>query len=51
VVELLETDVVDSLVQLDSLARLRNLGVAIAMDDFGSGYSTPERLARCRSTS
>jgi EAL domain-containing protein (putative c-di-GMP-specific phosphodiesterase class I) len=44
-VELLETDVLDTPVQDDSLVRLRALGVAVAIDDVGSGYSTPERVA------
>ena len=43
-VELLETDVLDTPVQIESLARLRDLGVSVAIDDVGSGYNTPERV-------
>jgi EAL domain-containing protein (putative c-di-GMP-specific phosphodiesterase class I) len=45
VLELLETDVLKSSEELISLARLRGLGVALALDDFGSGHSNPARLA------
>lgn len=45
VLELLETDVLSSAGQLITLARLRGLGVALALDDFGSGHSTAGRLA------
>jgi EAL domain-containing protein (putative c-di-GMP-specific phosphodiesterase class I) len=45
VLELLETDVLESAGELVSIARLRGLGVAIALDDFGSGHSNPARLA------
>ena len=44
VLELLETDVLDTSAQVRSLARLRGLGVAIALDDFGSGHSNASRL-------
>lgn len=43
-VELLETDVLDTPVQVESLVRLRALGVSVAIDDVGSGYNTPERV-------
>lgn len=45
VLELLETDVLESAGELVSIARLRGLGVAIALDDFGSGHSNAARLA------
>lgn len=45
VLELLEDDVIDSPKQIESLERLRGLGVALALDDFGSAHSDPERLA------
>ena len=45
VLELLEDDVIDSPKQIESLDGLRGLGVALALDDFGSGHSNPERLA------
>jgi EAL domain-containing protein (putative c-di-GMP-specific phosphodiesterase class I) len=48
VLELLETEVLESAGQLISLARLRSRGVALALDDFGTGHSTPGRLAMVR---
>ena len=45
VLELLETDVLESAGELVSIARLRGLGVAIALDDFGSGHSNAARLS------
>ncbi len=45
VLELLETDVLDTPGQLHSLRRLEGLGVLIALDDFGTGHSNYSRLA------
>jgi EAL domain-containing protein (putative c-di-GMP-specific phosphodiesterase class I) len=45
VLELLEDDVIDSPRQIESLDRLRGLGVTLALDDFGTAHSDPERLA------
>ncbi len=43
--ELLESDILGSDVQRSALQDLVNLGVGLAMDDLGSGYSTLQRLA------
>ncbi len=43
--ELLESQSVDLLAPIDSMVRLRSLGVKLAMDDLGSGYSSLERLS------
>ncbi|MHA7263577.1 putative bifunctional diguanylate cyclase/phosphodiesterase [Arthrobacter sp. TMN-37] len=45
VLELLETGVITSRVQVAALSRLRTLGVRLAMDDLGSGYSSLQRLS------
>ena len=43
--ELLEVQLVDDDAQGRGLERLRALGVGVAMDDFGSGYSNVHRLS------
>lgn len=43
-IEVLETGPVDSEAQAAHLARLRQLGVHVGMDDFGTGHSTIARL-------
>ncbi len=43
--ELLETQVVDAPAQEAAIARLMGLGVRLAMDDLGSGYSSLRRLS------
>lgn len=48
VVELTETSLMLHLADsLSSLARLRMKGFGIAMDDYGTGYSSMKQLARC----
>ncbi|MBC7441082.1 MAG: EAL domain-containing protein [Ramlibacter sp.] len=42
--ELLETVAVESDVQIDAIDRLLRLGVGLALDDLGSGYSSLQRL-------
>ncbi|OIQ65837.1 oxygen sensor protein DosP [mine drainage metagenome] len=44
-IELLETETVDSTTQRESIEQLSHLGVRLAMDDLGSGYSSLERLS------
>jgi len=43
--ELLETQEIDARAVDEAIARLRDLGVRLAMDDLGSGYSSMRRLA------
>ncbi|MGC8808546.1 MAG: EAL domain-containing protein, partial [Thiomonas sp.] len=43
--ELLETQDVDARTVDEAIARLRDLGVRLSMDDLGSGYSSMKRLA------
>ncbi|WP_159802688.1 putative bifunctional diguanylate cyclase/phosphodiesterase [Arthrobacter zhaoguopingii] len=45
VLELLETGAITSPVQVAALSNLRTLGVRLAMDDLGSGYSSLQRLS------
>jgi hypothetical protein len=45
VLELLETGAITSPVQAAALSNLRALGVCLAMDDLGSGYSSLQRLS------
>jgi EAL domain-containing protein (putative c-di-GMP-specific phosphodiesterase class I) len=45
VLELLETGAITSTVQVAALSNLRSLGVCLAMDDLGSGYSSLQRLS------
>ncbi|MBJ2119529.1 EAL domain-containing protein [Arthrobacter sp. MSA 4-2] len=45
VLELLETGAITSPVQVAALWNLRTLGVCLAMDDLGSGYSSLQRLS------
>jgi diguanylate cyclase (GGDEF)-like protein/PAS domain S-box-containing protein len=45
VLELLETGVITSEAQLKAISGLRALGVRLAMDDLGSGYSSLKRLS------
>ncbi|MBU6248206.1 MAG: EAL domain-containing protein [Xanthomonadaceae bacterium] len=45
VLEVLETQQFDALVRDDNVQRLLDLGVQLAMDDLGSGYSSLRRLA------
>lgn len=45
-IELLETTVLHDRVQLDTFSELRALGVGLAMDDLGSGYSGLARLLK-----
>ncbi|WP_294567406.1 bifunctional diguanylate cyclase/phosphodiesterase [uncultured Arthrobacter sp.] len=45
VLELLETGAITSPVQVAALSNLRTLGVCLAMDDLGSGYSSLQRLS------
>lgn len=45
-IELLETKVMHDKVQLETFAELRELGVGLAMDDLGSGYSGLGRLLK-----
>lgn len=48
VVELTETSLMLHLAEsLSALARLRMKGFGIAMDDYGTGYSSMKQLARC----
>ena len=48
VLELTETSLITHLADsLSSLARLRMKGFTIAMDDYGTGYSSMKQLARC----
>ena len=44
--ELLETQDIDARTVDEAIARLRALGVGLAMDDLGSGYSSMKRLTR-----
>lgn len=46
--ELLETHSIDTAQQDESLERLTRLGVKLAMDDLGSGYSSLQRLSTVR---
>ena len=43
--ELLETEAVDSEIKDAAIAKLIGLGIKLAMDDLGSGYSSLQRLA------
>lgn len=43
--ELLESQKIDEAAKVAALARLRDLGVKLAMDDLGSGFSSLHRLA------
>ncbi|WP_051849172.1 EAL domain-containing protein [Thiomonas sp. FB-Cd] len=43
--ELLETQSIDQQTQVDAISRLVRLGVKLAMDDLGSGYSSLKRLS------
>lgn len=43
--ELLETQTMDSAVQVDAIDRLKALGVRLALDDLGSGYGSLKRLS------
>jgi EAL domain-containing protein (putative c-di-GMP-specific phosphodiesterase class I)/ActR/RegA family two-component response regulator len=48
VVELTETSLMMRLAEsLSALARLRMKGFGVAMDDYGTGYSSMKQLARC----
>ena len=49
ILEITETDVVRE-AQIDELHRLRALGVGIAIDDYGTGYSTVSHLKRLPAT-
>ncbi len=44
--ELLETQDIDQTAQGEAIQRLKNLGVKLAVDDLGSGYSSLLRLSR-----
>lgn len=46
--ELLETEGSEGPRQSEAMQRLRGLGVKLAMDDLGAGYSSIERLSRLR---
>ncbi|TXR58033.1 putative bifunctional diguanylate cyclase/phosphodiesterase [Quadrisphaera setariae] len=45
-VEVTETDVVDTAAAVEHLRRIRALGVGIAIDDFGTGYASIQHLRR-----
>lgn len=52
VIELVETDYnVQAPLVTDNLAALAALGVKLAIDDFGTSYSSMNRLISCRCTS
>lgn len=46
VLEITETTPVDDVLARGNLRELRRMGVALALDDLGSGHNTVERLAR-----
>lgn len=49
VIEITETDVVHE-AQIDEIQMLRNLGIEVAIDDYGAGYSTVSHLKRLPAT-
>ncbi len=45
-IELVETSAMDSVVTISNLQELQSAGVAIALDNFGTGWSSLQRLSR-----
>lgn len=46
VLEITETTLVSGVLAMKNLRELRNVGVALSLDDFGAGHHTVEQLAR-----
>lgn len=46
VLEITETTLVGGVLAMNNLHGLRDLGIALSLDDFGAGYNTAEQLAR-----